>query len=120
MKLVACSFDNTPPMGDGAFIAVHVNLRIVTNVAALDEFVSNPCVVLAKGLVGASDRIKAHRLPRINKAFVFQRFPLGMMGAGRGSPGLPDTFNPVLGCRIAVLFAGIQSRKQIFSYTHSP
>jgi hypothetical protein len=42
MKLVAYSLDDTPPMGDGAFIVVHVNLRILTNVAALVEFISNP------------------------------------------------------------------------------
>jgi hypothetical protein len=35
MKFVARSLDGTPPMGDGAFIAVHVNLRIFSNVAAL-------------------------------------------------------------------------------------
>jgi hypothetical protein len=55
----------------------------------LVKFISNPYVVLAEGLVGAGDWIKAHRLPRINKAFIFQRFPLGMMGAGRRSPQLP-------------------------------
>jgi hypothetical protein len=63
MKLVAHSLDDTPPMGDGAFIEVHVNLRIFSNVAALVEFISNHCIVLAEGLVGAGDRIKAHRLP---------------------------------------------------------
>jgi hypothetical protein len=56
MKLVAYSLDDTPPMGDGVFIVVHVNLALVA-------FISNTCVVLAKGLVGTGDRIKAHRLP---------------------------------------------------------
>jgi hypothetical protein len=39
MKFVARSPDGTPFMGDGALIAVHVNLRIVSNVAALVEFI---------------------------------------------------------------------------------
>jgi hypothetical protein len=48
MKLVAYSLDDTPPMGHGAFIAVHVNLCILTNMATLVEFILNPSVVLAK------------------------------------------------------------------------
>jgi hypothetical protein len=39
MKLVAYGLDDTPPMRDGAFIAVHVNLCILNNVAALGEFI---------------------------------------------------------------------------------
>jgi hypothetical protein len=53
MKLIAYGLDDTPPMRYRAFIAVHVNLRIDTNVAALVEFISNPCIILAKSLVGA-------------------------------------------------------------------
>jgi hypothetical protein len=39
MKLVAYGLDHTPPMRDGAFIAVHLYHRILTNVAALIEFI---------------------------------------------------------------------------------
>jgi hypothetical protein len=39
MKLVAYGLDDSPPMRDGTFIAVHVNLCILTNVAALVEFI---------------------------------------------------------------------------------
>jgi hypothetical protein len=41
MELVAYSLDGIPPMGDGAFIVVHVNLHVITNVAALVEFIQN-------------------------------------------------------------------------------
>jgi hypothetical protein len=39
MEFAARSIDGTPPMGDGIFIAVHVNLRIFSTVAALIEFI---------------------------------------------------------------------------------
>jgi hypothetical protein len=39
MKLVAYGLDDTPPMRDGAIIAVHGYRRILTNVAALVEFI---------------------------------------------------------------------------------
>jgi hypothetical protein len=39
MKLVAYGLDHTPPMRDGAFIAVHLYRRVLTNVAVLVEFI---------------------------------------------------------------------------------
>jgi hypothetical protein len=39
MEFAAHSIDGTLPMADGVFIAVHVNLRIFSSVAALIEFI---------------------------------------------------------------------------------
>ena len=75
MKLVDDLLDGTPPMIDGALVAVHLHLLVVLGELALVEFGPDSRPIGEARLIGADDRATGHHLPRFHQEFVLLVLP---------------------------------------------
>ena len=82
MKLVNIFLDGTPPMLDGALVAIHVHLVVVLGELALVELRLDSRPTGEARLIATSDRAASHRHPRFHQALVLLGNPTNAMVLG--------------------------------------